>query len=142
MKDACLVEDCVTTAHVPTLLASIAHKTLHVLEEGEALKGLKADWIQGLNIDSTSSFKQALIECRVIKSQEEIDIMKRAAQITGQAHTSLMRAVGQGQVTTERQGQALFQYECFKEGCVFCNFLSNVIYKIRVEELSKHIHPS
>jgi Xaa-Pro dipeptidase len=68
-----------------------------------------------LSLDS-SCLKQALIEARVYKTPCEIELMKHAAEITTLAHVALMKAVGRGEVQNERQGHALFEYECFRNG--------------------------
>lgn len=42
--------------------------------------------------------------------------MRKASEITGAAHTALMRAVGSGDVADENAAEALFVAECRKRG--------------------------
>ncbi|KAJ3290306.1 hypothetical protein HK104_006866 [Borealophlyctis nickersoniae] len=60
-------------------------------------------------------FKQAITEARVVKSEGELEIMRKAAKISGEAHVALMKAVRPGQ-GTEQELHALFEYECFRKG--------------------------
>ncbi len=53
-------------------------------------------------------------DLRKIKSQAEIDIMRKAAQIGVKAHTALIRAARPG--VAEKELAAVFEYVCQKEG--------------------------
>ncbi len=54
-------------------------------------------------------------EMRFIKKEEEIELMRKAAQITAKAHTTLMATILPGQ--NEREAEALVDYEMRRNGC-------------------------
>lgn len=56
----------------------------------------------------------AITECRVVKSQQEIELIRQACEISAKAHIALMKAVGTAD--NERQLHALFEYYCHKNG--------------------------
>jgi Xaa-Pro dipeptidase len=62
--------------------------------------------------------RTAITEARVVKTAEEIELMRTAAKITTDAHIALMKAVGEPGAT-EQTLHALFEYVCFKRGFVF-----------------------
>jgi Xaa-Pro dipeptidase len=95
-------------------------KSILVLESTE----LKDHPLSSALSVETTRLKQALIEARVYKTPGEIELMRHAAEITRQAHVSLMKSIGKGEIQNERQGHALFHYECFKNGCVLFNSCS------------------
>ncbi|KAJ3103377.1 hypothetical protein HDU97_010215 [Phlyctochytrium planicorne] len=84
-----------------------ASKTVHILD-GEELTA------KGLNIVS-DKLRTAITEARVIKSQEEIELMRAAGKISGKAHVALMKTVKPG-VGTERNLEATFIHTCMSEG--------------------------
>uniref|UniRef100_A0A7S3CMP7 Aminopeptidase P N-terminal domain-containing protein n=1 Tax=Strombidium rassoulzadegani TaxID=1082188 RepID=A0A7S3CMP7_9SPIT len=64
----------------------------------------------------TTLLHNVLCESRVIKNDEEIDIMRWASKITGEAHQNVMRNVKAGQ--RESQLESFFRYDC--EQKYFC----------------------
>jgi Xaa-Pro dipeptidase len=97
------VENVYLEDQLPSVLGSAIK--IHVLELGEC----------SLPTATCGPLKTALIEARVIKSQIEIDLMRYAAYISGQAHIQLMKCVKPGM--TERELHALFEYECSRNNC-------------------------
>lgn len=53
-------------------------------------------------------------ECRVIKSPEEIEILRYAAKVSSEAHKAVMRKVEPGMY--EHQLESLFLHECYSRG--------------------------
>lgn len=70
----------------------------------------------GIELDDLK-LKRALDECRVYKTLGEIELMKEAARITSVAHLELMRNAKK--IKNERDGSALFNYECAKQGYTY-----------------------
>ncbi|KAJ3113610.1 hypothetical protein HDU96_003141 [Phlyctochytrium bullatum] len=97
-----------------TVLAAAAgeSQTVHVLEAEDVQAHAS-----GLKVVS-DKLRTAVTEARVYKSQEEIEIMRRAGRISGNAHIALMKSVKPG-VGTERELQATFTHECTKSGAHF-----------------------
>jgi Xaa-Pro aminopeptidase len=61
---------------------------------------------------NSQHLKTAITESRVIKSELEISLMRHAAYISGLAHLSVMKTIAPGK--TEREMQAVFEYQCLK----------------------------
>ena len=59
---------------------------------------------------------EILYEMRLIKSPEEISLMRKAARITAEAHLAIMKALKPGMY--EYELEALFDYTCRKNGGV------------------------
>ncbi|KAJ3154156.1 hypothetical protein HDU86_004698 [Geranomyces michiganensis] len=105
------VEHSGTVDEIPAVLAKLNASKVHALEqetEFSALGSAAADKVD------KSALSQAVIEARMLKSSGEIDILRKAAKISGDAHIAVMKAVGSG--TGERELHALFEYECFRQG--------------------------
>ncbi|GAA5894899.1 hypothetical protein JCM6882_008236 [Rhodosporidiobolus microsporus] len=60
--------------------------------------------------------QSALEEARRNKSEKEVELMKKASDITAGAHTELMRLVGTGEVADENAAEAEFVSFCRKRG--------------------------
>ena len=56
----------------------------------------------------------AITECRVVKSQAEISLLRYVNQVSSRAHKAVMRAVRPGM--KEYQLESLFQHVCYQEG--------------------------
>jgi Xaa-Pro aminopeptidase len=67
-----------------------------------------------LTIDQSVA-RTAMTEARVFKTTEEIELMRKAALITTDAHIALMKEVGKSGAS-EQSLHALFEYTCFKQG--------------------------
>ncbi|TPX70355.1 hypothetical protein SpCBS45565_g01775 [Spizellomyces sp. 'palustris'] len=100
-----------TAEDILRVLEKLNPEKIHVLEQEQNLSAL-GDWKGKAN---KGSLKKAIIDARVIKSEAEIALMRKAAKISGDAHIALMKAVRPGK-DTERQLHALFEYECFRNG--------------------------
>ena len=107
------MDECYYTDEVETILDKNTTKRILVLE--------------GVNTDSGASAKPAdvpgagdkyhvdketlfgpLVECRVIKSEREIDLLRHVCRVSSDAHEEVMRRVRPGM--TEFQIEALFRY--------------------------------
>jgi Xaa-Pro dipeptidase len=58
----------------------------------------------------------ALHQARRNKTDKEVEFMRRASEITADAHLALMRGIGSGEVTDENAAEALFVGVCRKAG--------------------------
>ena len=68
-----------------------------------------------VDVDKTTLFP-ILAECRVIKSAQEMDLMRHVAELTSEAHVEIMRNCKPGM--TEWQMEAMFRhYVYFNYGC-------------------------
>jgi Xaa-Pro dipeptidase len=59
---------------------------------------------------------KALHQARRNKTEGEIQLMRKASEITGEAHTALMKAIGNGTVTDENAAEAVFVGTCRRLG--------------------------
>ncbi|KAI9094646.1 peptidase M24, structural domain-containing protein [Phlyctochytrium arcticum] len=100
-----------TVADAPSILKKLNPSTIHVLKQ-ETNFSLLGDLKSKVE---TSLLLTAVTEARLIKSAGEIELMRKAAKISGDAHIALMKAVKPGH-ETEQQLHALFEYECFRKG--------------------------
>jgi len=61
--------------------------------------------------------------CRVIKSTDEIEVMRYAAYVASNAHVQLMRAAAKKECSFEYELEALFLYEIYRNGgCRRCAY--------------------
>ncbi|GAA6023114.1 hypothetical protein JCM10207_007725, partial [Rhodosporidiobolus poonsookiae] len=67
-------------------------------------------------VHSAGYLVHALHEARRNKSDKEVELMKKASEITAGAHTLLMRLVGSGEVVDENAAEAEFVSYCRKKG--------------------------
>jgi len=58
----------------------------------------------------------ALHQARRNKTAKEVELMRKASDITAEAHLALMRGIGSGEVTDENHAEALFVSVCRKAG--------------------------
>ncbi|KAJ3188075.1 hypothetical protein HK101_009231 [Irineochytrium annulatum] len=81
-----------------------------------ALDGENVDDVKALGYEVvTDKLRLAITEARVIKSPDEIELMRAAGKVSGDAHVALMKSVHPG-VGTERELHGLFVGECWKGG--------------------------
>jgi len=74
-------------------------------------------WLQeaGKNAEAQQDLLPFISEERLFKSHAEIKAMREAAEISARAHMSLMKACKVG--LQEYELEALFTYECLRNGC-------------------------
>ncbi|KAK6096016.1 hypothetical protein MT418_003890 [Batrachochytrium dendrobatidis] len=94
--------------------------TIHVIASGELLQSSSDAIAANVHAEKecTEYLATAIHEARMIKSEAELECMRKAAQISGEAHIALMKAVCPGQ-GSEQELHALFEYTCFKNGAPF-----------------------
>ena len=66
--------------------------------------------------ENTTLLRDAIAEARLTKTPEEIALLREANEISSRAHESVMRAVGRGELRSEYEAQALFEFECKRKG--------------------------
>ncbi|XP_003384774.2 PREDICTED: xaa-Pro dipeptidase [Amphimedon queenslandica] len=97
--------------------------------------------LNGVNTDSGNTCKEAyfdgigkfksvlnnkllhpmIMECRVIKTPEEIEVLRYVNQVSSKAHCEVMRAVKPGML--EYQLESLFKHHCYSiGGCRHCSY--------------------
>jgi Xaa-Pro dipeptidase len=97
---------------LPAVLARIKPKTVHVLWPADA------SFVSYLGYSPNDGYlSDMLAHCRVIKSEGELELMRRANRIASAAHDAVKAAIRPGMF--EYEVKALFEYECQKRGSVF-----------------------
>ncbi|KAH9813669.1 Xaa-Pro dipeptidase [Melampsora americana] len=71
---------------------------------------------KGLEINSSSNLLKALHQSRTIKTEEEIQIMKLANQISSQAHETVMKTLSKEKFKCETDPELIFVNECKRLG--------------------------
>lgn len=67
---------------------------------------------------STDYLLKALHEARRNKTSKEVELLRKASEITGSAHRELMRLVGAKAINSENEAEAEFVATCTKKGYV------------------------
>lgn len=62
-----------------------------------------------------STLKEAIEECRVVKDDYEIALVRKANEVSTLAHTAVLKAVSQAK--NERELEAVFIQQCIAHGC-------------------------
>ncbi|KAL2912054.1 hypothetical protein HK105_208483 [Polyrhizophydium stewartii] len=107
------VDSVLTTDKLPEVLAGAG--LIHVMEAAELPANVASAAAARGTVVTDEFLRTAITEARVIKSEGELELMRKAARISGEAHIALMKAVRPGQ-GSEREMQALFEYTCFRLG--------------------------
>jgi len=92
--------------------------TLHVLRGVNSDSGLPArsasfEGMSNFVVDETLLF-DALAECRVVKSEAEIEVLAYVNRICSAAHVAVMQECAPGMM--EYEAEARFLFECYKRG--------------------------
>lgn len=66
---------------------------------------------------SAESLRDALIDCRLIKTEEELEKLRKAGQVSSLAHREVMAAIRPGMY--EYEMKAVFEYHCIRHGLQF-----------------------
>ena len=98
------------TKEMSKMISKIESKVVHVLFKDQINGNSSFD---GWNV-SNDTLKVSLDECRVYKTPGEVGLMEEAARITAIAHIQVMKNISH--FKNEREGSALFHYECSKQG--------------------------
>lgn len=113
------VDECHYTDELDKVLALRvgASRTLYLLrgtnsDSGEVHAGCSFAGIDKFNVDHALLF-EPLVECRVVKSKHEIDLMRHVVRVSSDAHVAVMRRVRAG--LCEFQVEALFRYFCYDQ---------------------------
>ena len=82
-----------------------------------AIQNHVSDQITFLGFDSKnfSTLKEAIDECRVVKDEYEIALIRKANEVSTIAHSAAMKTVKQAQ--NERELEAVFIERCIAHGC-------------------------
>lgn len=105
------VSECMTMDSLEDLLVNF--QEIHVVEKSEFPAGLASNASFTL-VDHV--LKLAIQEARVFKSEIELEFMRKACEISSEAHVSLMKAAKQYPGKSERFYSSLFAYECSVRG--------------------------
>ncbi|GAA5937402.1 hypothetical protein JCM10213_007223 [Rhodosporidiobolus nylandii] len=67
-------------------------------------------------VSTAEYLEKALHQARRNKSEKEVELMRKASEITAGAHTEVMRQVGTGEIADENAAEAEFTSYCRKRG--------------------------
>ncbi|CAM9397714.1 unnamed protein product [Scytosiphon promiscuus] len=70
--------------------------------------------LEGLETDSSTTLYDAIVECRVIKTKKEIDIMQHITNLSSEAHFEVMRRTRPGM--REYQLESMFRHWVYYNG--------------------------
>ncbi|KAJ1970629.1 hypothetical protein H4R35_005754 [Dimargaris xerosporica] len=101
------------THELEALLTALRPTTIYALDNQQGLQHLSIV----ANVMNTTMLKECLEEARLIKSPEEVALMRKANDISSAAHRALMQSVHVG--TSEGKLYARFVYECSARGGVW-----------------------
>lgn len=147
-KDVYAVDECLYKDELKAWLSSKAPSELHVLAGKNTDSGFDAAQLsppdaeelargagEGCVLIRGGAAFEALVEARVHKTEQEVEVIAYANDAASRAHVSLMRecarraanakaggggGAGNGEVMREFQLEALFQYETYSQaGCRF-----------------------
>ncbi len=112
------VDEVVYVEELPAILARLDPKPLLLLQGRNTDSEL---WSQPARFDGIEKFAcdlerlhPALVECRVVKSPEEIELLRYVNGVTCRAHVEVMKRVRPGM--TEYQIEAAFLHEIYDHG--------------------------
>lgn len=91
------------------ILAKLSPSTIHVLPGYTLPKTVK------LYETTDKHLLMACQEARLTKSSYEIDLIQQANDISSRAHEGVMRSLGSGNLTSEYEATAVFNYYCAKQ---------------------------
>lgn len=97
------------TDELDAVLKSINPGVVHCVTETDAASIRKS----GFNAE-TGTLADALAYCRVIKTESELDELRKASKVASLAHRSVLSALAPDK--REYEMMALFQYECVRRG--------------------------
>lgn len=82
-------------------------------DSGSTAKDAKFPGIEKFTVDKDRLFPD-IVECRVIKTQKELEVLRYVARATSEAHKHVMRHIQPGMI--EYQLESLFLHHCYYEG--------------------------
>lgn len=103
---------------LPAVLAQLDPRPLHLLsgknsDSGSLAKPAACDGLERFERDLARLYP-AMVECRLIKSDEEIELLRYVNRVTCAAHEDVMRAIRPGM--SEYQLEALFLHQVYARG--------------------------
>merc|ERR1712137_665796 len=117
-KDRYEVDDVYYVDEIPTILGDINPDNLLLLQgpnsdSGKTCKPAKLPTVVSIEQNLDLLHKE-ISECRVIKSKEEIDVLRYVARISSEAHVECMRSIKPGM--REYQLESIFRHYCYYNG--------------------------
>ena len=106
------VSDCLTMDSLPDLLVNF--QEIHVIERGELSSSFQSSESTFKIVDSVLKF--AIQEARVFKSEIELEMMRKACEISSHAHIAVMKSAKSFQGKSEHYFSSVFNFECTKLG--------------------------
>jgi len=118
------VDEVYFTNEIAKVLEDIKPKTLLTLrgrntDSGKYTKEAAFDGISNFTVNNEILFP-VMSECRVFKTEYELDVIRYANKISSEAHKEVMKHIRPGM--TEYQLESLFQHYCYARGG--CRFVS------------------
>lgn len=94
------------------------NQTIHVIhgkdtDSGSFFKKPHFKGIEAFQIEESILFRE-IVECRVIKTEEELNLLRYVNQVSCKAHIEVMKRVHPGM--SEYQAEAIFRYHAYHDG--------------------------
>jgi len=126
-KDLYKVDDVKYVDELASFFAAYQPETIYVTrglnsDSGNYAKEAHFDGIENYSVNNEKLFKE-VVECRVIKTQEEIKLLQHVNDLSSDAHLAVMRRVQVGMM--EFQLESIFQHWIYFRGqCRHCAYTS------------------
>lgn len=130
-KNKYAVDDVQYTDEIASVLASRNPSVLLTLrgvntDSGSVCKEASFEGISKFNVNNTILHPE-IVECRVIKTDMELEVLRYTNRISSEAHKEVMKAVKVGM--KEYEMESLFQHYCYSRGgmrhnsytCICCS---------------------
>jgi Xaa-Pro dipeptidase len=107
------VDEVYDLSHYDKTLSKLSSKSIHLMP------GYTLPTSKGSNVSIETDDRYLLLACqeaRLTKTPIEIELIQQANDITSRAHEGVMRSLGSGNLSSEYEASAVFNYYCAKEG--------------------------
>eukprot|EP00124_Ichthyophonus_hoferi_P005878 Ihof_evm1s1015 gene=Ihof_evmTU1s1015 len=103
---------------IPEYMKALAPSTIYTLkgvntDSGSTSEEATFEGMESYSIDRTSLYPE-IVECRVIKSETELELMRWVNSVSSKAHIEVMKAIQPGMM--EYELESLFLHECYSKG--------------------------
>lgn len=117
-RQKCKVDEVHFVDEIASVLSTLAPSTLLTLtgrntDSGHTTREATFPGIDRFSVNNTILYPE-IVECRVIKTELEIAVLRYANEVSSLAHKEVMRAVRPGM--TEFELESLFQHYCYAKG--------------------------
>ena len=117
------MKQCYFVDELPKVVEQLKPSTIYTVNNVNADSGLRADAATFDGIEKYAVEEDTLgwmlDECRLVKSEKEIEVMRYIVGVTGRAHMRIMKTVKPGMM--EYQLEATFLYDAYFNGGARCS---------------------